>query len=268
MKRGIALISLVAVLIWFGLRGVSSTRPLLSPADFTAGGPDALEFCDPRNPRFLAVADKRSVVVMKGIGNGIWLNTASGNPIGPKDLKDGLLRIFAVNDDLSTYKSGAAAAAAAEGEWTFQYGGSTHLFADFTPLATGQEMYVAANVGKAETPVSGVAAADADRKSNLSAGTYAKADISLNTLPARIFARQPIEVLVQGTDPVGQAELAVFDVHVGGPTGFFVSSPERVNDRTERFRLTFPDAGKYVLWVQIGIGAEAKFRRFETEVSP
>ena len=92
--------------------------------------------------------------------------------------------------------------------------------------------------------------------------------ITLSTLPEHVFARQPVEVLVQASDSIQQAELAVFDLRPDGPTGMFISSPERVDDRVLRFRLTFPDAGKYVLWVQIGVGSSARFRRFETTVAP
>jgi hypothetical protein len=255
MKRGIAVVSLIALGVWFGLRSLSSRRPMLAPADFTAGGPDALEFCDPRNPRFLAVVDKRSAVVMTGKApDQIHLATADGKPIGPQDLVDQSLRVFAVDDAVNHFASGAAVPGRAEGDWIFPFRGARHLFADFAPNATGQEMYAAA-VLPGDLPAE-------------PAPTAQENAIALSTLPRRIFSRQPVEVLVQMSDPVGQAELSVFDVHAGGPTGFVVRSPDRVDDRVMRFTLKFPDPGKYVLWVQAGVGAAAKFRRFETEVAP
>jgi hypothetical protein len=265
MKRGIVLITVAAAALWWGLRVVSSSRQLLSPADFSAGGPDALEFCDPRNPRFLPIVDRRSAVVLTArTPDRIHLATAAGRPIGPSDLEGGSLRIFAVDDQVRNFVSGAAQPAdgamaigrernASAGDWTFSFGHASRIFADFTPRATGQEMYASARAPE-----------------DLRSGAIMTEDssIALSTRPERVFARQPVEVLAQASGAIQQAQLAVFDLRPGGPTGMFISSPERVDDRLLRFRLTFPDAGKYVLWVQAGVGNAARFRRFETTVAP
>lgn len=253
MKRGVVVVTVAAAALWLGLRAVSSSRPLLSPADFSANGPDALEFCDPRNPRFLPVVDRRSAVVLTAAApNRVHLATAAGRAISSADLTDGLLRIFAVDDQVRTFLSGSAQPAGSAGDWTFSFGRASRLFADFTPRATGQEMYASAPVPDGRS--SAILADDSS--------------IALSTLPARLYARQPVEVLVQALDSDQPAELAVFDLHAGGPTGMFISSPERVDARVLRFRLTFPDEGRYVLWVQLGVGSAARFRRFETTVAP
>jgi len=255
MKRGVVVVTVAAAALWLGLRAVSSSRPLLSPADFSADGPDALEFCDPRNPRFLPVVDRRSAVVLNAAApNRIHLATAAGRAISSADLTDGLLRIFAVDDQVRTFLSGSAQpVVGSAGDWTFSFGRASRIFADFTPRATGQEMYASARVPDGPHP--GAILAD-------------DSSITLSTLPARVFARQPVDVLVQTSDSIQQAELAVFDLRAGGPTGMFISSPERVDARVLRFRLTFPDEGRYVLWVQVGVGSAARFRRFETTVAP
>ncbi len=253
MKRGIVVITVAAAALWLGLRAISSSRPLLSPADFSANGPDAVEFCDPRNPRFLPVVDRRSAVVLTAAApDRIHLATAGGRAISPADLERGSLRIFAVDDQVRTFASGAAQSAHTAGDWIFPFGRATRIFADFTPGATRQEMYAAARLSDG-----GEGAVPTDDSS-----------IALSTLPERVFARQPVDVLVQASDAIQQAELAVFDLRPGGPTGMFISSPERVDDRVLRFRLTFPDEGKYVLWVQTGVGPSARFRRFEMTVAP
>ncbi|HZZ59115.1 MAG TPA: hypothetical protein VFE31_14880 [Opitutaceae bacterium] len=217
----------------------------LGPVDFTAGGPDALQFCDPEHPRFIAVANRVSPVVLKEEGAGLFsLRTATGKWVGARDLQGGRLRFFAVDSSLTRFATGIAEAAG-KGKWRWTApAGMTHVFADFVPIATGQEMYASAPLAaeggpSAPPPPAGLAV----------------------SCPRQSQAGQTVEVRARASVPV---ELAAFDLGRSGPTGFVVRGPESAADGDAAFHLTFDDPGRYVLWCRAG----AAQGRTELTVTP
>lgn len=210
----------------------------LGPVDFTAGGPDALQFCDAAHPRFIAVTDRVSPVVLEQATREIfWLRTSTGKAIGARDLRGGRLRMYGVDNDLRRFSVGDAEFAG-EGRWRWATPrGVSRVFADFTPFATGQEMYASARVSpraesvRAARPVAGI---------NLVA-------------PATCTAGQEVAAkLALPSGEVAGAELAAFDVGRDGPTGFVVRRPDSTAGSTALFRVTFTDPGQYVLWGHCG----------------
>lgn len=220
----------------------------LGPVDFTAGGPDALQFCDPLHPRFIAVANKVSPVVLTEKAPGLFsLRTATGKRVGPADLEDGRLRLFAVDDGIERFAAGEAQFAGQAGRWKWAPpGGTTVVFADFKPVATGEEMYASARLAPSPTTAEGSARG---------IGLVLQA-------PASIGAGQEIEIRADGPAAPG-AQLAAFDLGRAGPTGFVIHDADQTQGQSAVFRLTFNDPGHYVLWCVAG---DARARREITVV--
>jgi hypothetical protein len=135
--------------------------------DFIPGGDDGIQFCDPLNPRVIAVAAKSQAVKIAltpasrlSAGSAtatlvrLSLRTASGKPVGEEDLAPspgGSLRIFILSEDLTDFKTARPLAGETPGDWTFDFrpkeAGLYRVFADMTPVATGRELYAYSDLG-------------------------------------------------------------------------------------------------------------------------
>src|SRR5580658_3554934 len=91
-----AVITLGALALLAGLHFLPRT-PDLAPLDFVSLGPGSLQFCDPLNPRFLAVTELRQPVTLSlrpdrapRLGEKVTvaavLGTATGKTVGIADL--------------------------------------------------------------------------------------------------------------------------------------------------------------------------------------
>ena len=145
---------------------------------------------------------------------------------------------MAVNATVSQFDVGNALFSGKAGVWNWAVPmGSTRVFADFTPLATGAEMYVACAVSGGDSMGAGPPA-----------GGLALA------IPASIAAGQEVVVNVQavGGEMISPPlSLAAFDTGKSGPTGCVVRRSDSVG-HAQAFRLTFNDPGRYVVWAKTG----------------
>lgn len=285
MKGAGALLTGAAVALGIVIYVGSRSRSALAPADFTADGPDALEFCSDVRPKFIPVANKVSPVVLTVVADRtIRLSTAAGKRIGPHDLAR-MPRLFAVNGDASTLRVFRPLPSATYGDWrTPTLAGVAKIFADIVPMATGREMYVEAAVhpaggadistgagvlssGKAPSPRAEPrepSAAPLGRRQGPGAdeGAAPRKDagsgwgLSLN--PPQALVRDPVQFSFQGPLASRVAEVAVFDLGTGGATGFAIVKVG--------MPLTFDDPGNFAVWV---LGAEGEsLHRFTLSVSP
>jgi len=173
-KRQLALITLAALAIFFGLRALP-TGTNLSHMDFRASGANTIELCDPTNPQFIPVVAMRSPVAMtlkvdeasslvvpgtrleasstlaagRAAACTITLRTtASDKPIAPEDLlvvHTQRMHLLIADPSLTDYQHVHPLPDAKPGEWKFsftpRFGGTYRIFADFTPVATGRGLY-------------------------------------------------------------------------------------------------------------------------------
>jgi hypothetical protein len=257
--RQAALITLGALALLVAFHFLPSS-PAITPRDFLAVGPNLLEFCDPSNPRFLAVLNKTPPVVLtvttaespvagRVVHAAIVLKTATGKPIGPDDLivtDLSKLNLLAVDPDLLDFQHLSADPQGATGSWRFEFtprrGGTYRLFADFTPRATAREMYVSADL--AVQPTEGLSPTE---KLPLTwAVTREGVDYSLRPSVEPILAHQPVEFtfnegMTESQSANGE-RLAIFDearngmayLHPGGGP----------------FKVTLSDPGIYTAWVE------------------
>lgn len=275
--RQAALITLGALALLLAFHFLPPS-PAIVPRDFIATGPNSLEFCDPANPRFLAVLNKtppviltvttaESLVAGQVVHAAIVLKTATGKPIGPDDLLVtdlSKLNLLAVDPDLLDFQHLSADPQGAAGSWQFEFtprrGGIYRLFADFTPRATAREMYVSADLAvqpAEELPQPG--------KPPL-AWTVAKDGVNYSLQPSvePILAHQPVEFVFTG----GKARylsadgerLAIFDEARNGMAYLHPSG--------EPFRVTLADPGIYTVWAEhLGPGGPPAVS-FRFEVQP
>jgi hypothetical protein len=161
--RQIAWLTAGAAALLLALRWLPQAPPL-THMDFVAGGPGALEFCDPLNPKFLPVVARASPVTMTlesaaplvAEATGamtLLLRTVTGKPIGPGDLLPTAaqkINLLLVDPSLEDFQAFPPVSAGRPGAWRFAFtprrSGTYRIFADFTPAATGQEMYASADV--------------------------------------------------------------------------------------------------------------------------
>ena len=271
--------------------------PLLSPMDFVPGGPDAVEFCDPLNPRVIAVAAKRTSVTLGlavpaplNAGSAeparvrLALRTASGKAIGPDDLVSspgGRIRLFILSADLSDLQTAIPAPGRRRGDWAFDFvprmAGSYRVFADMTPAATGRELYASADL-----PVSGAPLRRADNLSSRAESGGIEFDLqpSAGPLYAHRAARLRLAIARPDGNPVplvpfqgAYAHLVLFDearvgfLRVSAPAGRNGGAPDAVRPTFES-TVTFPDSGRYVAWVIVDIAGHETEVPLALEVTP
>jgi hypothetical protein len=247
-------------------------RPRLTHMDFVAGGPDALEFCDAANPRFLPVV-ARSSPVAASLASAVpcnagreanlvlTLRTNTGKPIGAGDLADTAgrrLRLAIVDPSLADFQA-PAADPGAPGEWRFRFaprfGGAYRVFVDFTPSATGQEMYASADLA-VEGPA-GPASPSGDELSAKSGGTGFT--LAPSASPVRI--REPVTLALRSDRGAAGAELLAFDLRRSGMVDLRLGEAGRA-------RVSFPDSGVYALWAIVPAGGRDLSVPFSILVQP
>jgi hypothetical protein len=261
--------------------------------DFVPGGPDAVEFCDPLNPRIIAVAAKRTSVTL-GLavpaplkaGSAeparvhLALRTASGKAIGPDDLVSspgGKIRLFILSADLSDLQTAIPAPGGRRGDWAFDFvpriAGNYRVFADMTPMATGRELYASADL-----PVSGASLRRANKFPSHAESDGIEFDLQLSAGP--LYAHRAASLRLDIARPDGNpvplvpfqgayAHLVLFDE---ARIGFLrVSAPAGGKDRSPPsfdFTVTFPDSGRYVAWVIVDIAGHETEVPLAVEVTP
>lgn len=294
-RRSIGLITGVALALYLIVR-LLPTGTNLNHMDFRVegGAKGSLEFCDPANPQFIPVVEVRSPVALalkgdrapaagQAIGFVLTLKTASGKPIAPEDLLVAnmhKLHLLVVDPTLSDYQHIHPEPGRSPGEWVFsltpQRAGLYRVFADFTPAATARGLY-----GVAEFTVPGSVARVA-REANT---TFDIADLHFELTATQPFrARQPLDlrfhVSRRGQAPVklepvmgAFAHLVTFDE---ARSGFAHLHPDQL-DLTQpldpvrpelTFKVTIPQAGRYVIWSQVKIDGQELFAPFWVDVAP
>ncbi|HWA26177.1 MAG TPA: hypothetical protein VG734_10980 [Lacunisphaera sp.] len=294
-KRSIAVITAVALVLYVGIR-LLPTGSNVNHMDFRMEGKGMLEFCDPANPQFIPVVAVRSPVVMqlepasapardKPVEMTLTLRTASDKPIGPADLMVAhteKLHLLVVDPTLTDYQHIHPVPGRREGEWKFMLtparSGVYRVFADFTPVATQRGLYASADF--------------------VVPGTVAKVITNANTtwqergynfelvLPPSLHAGQPtvlkFRIESQGTvkervplEPVmgAFAHLVTFDEARSGfahlhPMDSDLAKPPDALHPEMSFRLTIPQAGRYVIWAQVKIAGKDIFVPYWIDVLP
>ncbi|MEO6993260.1 MAG: hypothetical protein ABI273_06505 [Lacunisphaera sp.] len=278
--RQVAIISVVAIALFVGVRSLP-VGGHLSHMDFRMAGKGVLEFCDPANPEFIPVVQVRSPVVLtlqadrpptlNQMTNFILtMKTASGKPIAPEDLlvsHTRKLHLMVVDPTLSDYQHIHPEPGKHPGEWTFAMAperpGLYRVFADFTPAATARSLYASVDFS-----VPGIVAIVA-RSPNT---TWQTAGFNFElVVPPEIHAGKQVDMRLriesQGTIkkrvPLGTvmgafAHLVAFDEARSGfahlhPQEVDLSKPPDAFHPELTFKITIPQAGRYVIWGQVNI---------------
>ncbi|WP_145929049.1 hypothetical protein OH491_21945 [Termitidicoccus mucosus] len=307
-----ALITLGAAALYLAMRALP-TGTNLSHGDFRVerGG---IELCDPANPQFIPVAAVRSPVSMTVATDGparaggrvrcaLALTTASGKPIGPRDLIEAhtrLLHLLVVDPSLEDYQHVHPEPAerddsGREGGWKFEFTprreGVYRIFGDFIPAATGRGLYASADLevadagdGGGHTPTEAIQPELGPPRTDLGEGGEMRVErdgfvFELTPRKAPVRAREEAELVFRVSRADGgaaelrpvmgaPAHLVAFDEARSGfahlhPMDAGVTTPER----GLVFKITIPQRGRYVVWAQVNTGgAEDVFAPFEMEV--
>ena len=288
--KRIAGITAGALAVFVGMRFLP-TGTNLNHMDFRVSGQNAIEFCDPSNPQFIPVVAARSPVAMTvqweappvsgREGRGVvMLKTASGKPVEAQDLlvaHTRKLHLLIVDPTLTDYQHVHPEPGVARGEWTITWtprsSGAYRIFADFTPAATGRGLYAGA---EAEVAAVGGSTGPADARS-----PYAFALVPA-VRPMR--AGQPADLKFSITrgdggavplEPVmgAFAHLVAFDearsgfAHLHPVEADLTKKPDALRPELN-FKITIPQAGRYVIWAQVKLGGREEFAPFAFEVAP
>lgn len=284
------MISVAALLLFIGVRRLP-TGTALGHMDFRVSGGNSIEFCDPANPQFLPVVDVPSPVVStlapETAERGreqrfeLTLRTAGGKPIGTADLAVAhteKLHLLVVDPSLQDYQHVHPQPTDEPGRWAFaltpQRSGRYRVFADFVPIATGRGLYAAAEFvvpGEPETPV----------RSWPTVVERVGMRFTLEGVVS-VRAREPAEFTLVGEAIDGGAvrlapvmgafaHLVAFDetrrgfAHLHPLESDLSQQPDMQRPRL-RFRVTFPEGGRYVVWAQMKIGEADLFAPFAIDV--
>lgn len=296
--RQFAGITVAAAVVFVFLRWLP-TGTNLSHMDFRATGSNSIEFCDPLNPQFISVVAVRSPVTMTiaappatGVGREVraivTLRTASGKAIAPEDLlvtHTRRLHLLLVDPSLTDYQHVHPEPGEKPGEWRFaftpQRTGTYRVFADFTPAATARGLYASVDWN------SGVPVEAPPAPASRTPNPVVERDgfrFALTTGAAPLRAGQPFDLTFAidradagpvPMEPVmgAYAHLVAFDE---GRNGFAhlhpidLDSLQRPDARKPvlKFKLTIPQAGRYVVWAQINLGGREVFVPFWITVEP
>jgi hypothetical protein len=293
--RQVAIITGVAIALFVGVRNLP-VGGSLSHMDFRVDGKGVLEFCDPANPQFIPVVQVRSPVALslrwdrapklnQMTNFVLTMKTASGKPIAPEDLlvaHTRKLHLMVVDPTLSDYQHIHPEPGKRPGEWTFAMAperpGLYRVFADFTPAATARSLYAAADFA-----VPGNVAI-VTRSPNT---TWQAAGFNFElAMPPVIHARTPVDLRLriesQGAvkkrvplQPImgAFAHLVAFDEARSGfahlhPKEIDLSQPPDALHPELNFKITIPQAGRYVIWGQVNIEGTIVSVPFWMEVVP
>lgn len=294
-RRQAGLITAVAVALFVLLR-LLPTGSNVNHMDFRVEGKGAIEFCDPANPQFIPVVAVKSPVVMtlksdrepaqhEEIRFTLTLRTASGKPIGPADLlvaHTRKLHLLVVDPTLSDYHHVHPEPGRRDGEWVFTLtparAGTYRVFADFTPAATQRGLYASADFTVPGVVPRVVVSANTtwqDRGYNfaldlpplLRAGQPADLRFRIESQGAR---KEPVPL-----QPVmgAFAHLVAFDEARSGfahlhPVETDLARPPDALRPELNFKVTIPQAGRYVIWAQVNLGGAESFVPFWVDVLP
>ena len=292
--RQAGLITLAAAALLAGLHWIPA-GPRLSHMDFIPGGQDALQFCDPNNPRLLPVghpeilrSDDAFAIVRPSRRGG------KRNAL-PQDRHRQVRRTRRSSPDGGIeppsphnrprggdFQTPMVSALPRPGDWGFVFtphtGGLYRIFADFTPAATRREMY-----GSVDMPVqSGEPSLPAPSPSGTADSDGYRFVLQAAAQP--IYARQPVDLVLSiirvggGTVPLQPflgafAHLVAFDgnrtglvqLHALPPIGG--SRPDPAHPALV-FRVTFGDPGLYTVWSRANLAGREIDTPFRLEVRP
>jgi len=298
-RRQIAWISAAALAVFLFFRFLP-TGTNLNHMDFRLSGKNSVEFCDPANPQFIPVVAVRSPVklTLKTVATPrsgqelritLTLFTAAGKPIAPEDLlvmHAKKLHLLIADPTLNDYQHVHPEPTRRAGEWSFsftpQHGGTYRIFADFTPAATARSLYANTDlvVAGATPGTEELAAASAPSWSAERSGY--RFTLEPASLPVRArqvadlkFSVKKIDGGVVPLEPVMEAyaHLVAFDAKRSGFAHLHPMETDlsRRPDATQpklAFKITIPEAGRYVIWAQVNLAGSEVFVPFWFDVVP
>lgn len=290
--RQIGLITAAALALYLGFRMIPVGGEL-NHMDFRVAEKGAIEFCDPSNPQFVPVVAVKSPVALTLTPEGkveagrsttftLTMRTSAGKPIESKDLlvaHTRKLHLLVVDPTLQDYQHLHPESTQAPGQWRFtltpRRSGLYRIFADFTPAATGRGLYASVDVEVAgatptdDAPPALVHTANGCRFSL--EHTYLKARKSAE-LTFRVATEQGGEV---GLEPImgAFAHLVAFDEARSGfahlhPDQSDLRRPPAAVNPALTFKVTIPQAGRYIVWAQVQIAGREHFAPFAITVNP
>ncbi len=268
----------------------------LNHMDFRVAEKGAIEFCDPNSPQFIPVIAAKSPVqlALKGdaapaVGRPVrftlTMATASGKPIGPADLlvaHTRKLHLMVVDPTLNDYQHLHPEPGARPGEWVFEMTpnrpGLYRVFADFTPAATARGLYASVDF----TVPGEVARVTRSTNQLWQAAGYNFELVTPSYFKAGVPAELRFRIETQGAEkkpvpfqPVMDAfaHLVAFDEE---RTGFAHLHPDQtdLNQKPDAlrpeltFKVTVPQAGRFVIWAQVNLGGTELFAPFWIDVLP
>ena len=253
-----------------------------------------------RSPVTMSVATAEPAIAERDVRAVVTLKTGSGKPVAPEDLlvtHTRPLHLLVVDPSLSDYQHVHPEAGPKPGEWTFvfqpRFAGAYRVFGDFTPAATGRGLYASVdlNIGAAQTDARVAATAapplgEARMVGLPRQGQRVERDglvFQLATAQQPVRATQPIDLQFTMARPDGNvvslepvmgafAHLVAFDE---GRTGFAHLHPAEADLLKQpdakkpvlNFKLTIPEAGRYVVWAQVNLAGSETFVPFDLVVN-
>ncbi len=296
--RQISVITAVALAVFLFFRFIP-TGTNLNHMDFRVSGKNSVDFCDPANPQFIPVLAARSPVKMTlktedapRTGEPHWVTvslvTAGGKPIATEDLlvmHAKKLHLLITDPTLTEYQHVHPEPTRRPGEWRFLFtprlGGRYRFFADFTPVATARSLYA-----NADLMVEGVRGNLGQVEGESPAWTAEQGGYRFTLAPAAlpVRARQAVDLKfsvkkidggVVPLEPVMEAyaHLVAFDVKRSGfahlhPMEMDLSRRPDATQPTLAFKITIPEAGRYVIWAQVKLAGSEVFVPFWFDVAP
>jgi hypothetical protein len=287
----IILISLGASVLLF-LVYSSPNSSKLSHLDFNPRGKNSVEFCDPNNPRIIAVENKIPRVSLQNLSAKLLptvfttsatfdLLSASGKLIGPKELSEATnqnFQIILASPSLDDVQIVEPNPTHSNGTWTFNFSpkfqGEYVLFADITPEVTQAEIYTSArfNVLKGQSFVNKLPQIEDAVRANL-----------INPTPI-LYSGQAYEftlkLITKGNETISVipsfgsfAHLIVID----SKRASFINlktDPKHIAHNLDThapeffFDLTLPDPGLYYVWAEINLSGTIKYYPFKLKIEP
>jgi len=292
-KRQLALITLGAVALYFGVR-LLPIGTNLGHGDFRVTGGNAIEMCDPARPAFIPVVNVRSPVdltltpaspAMAGqpVRFTLRMNTISGKPVGPRDLSVShteLLHLLVVDPSLGDYQHVHPIPGREYGTWEFeitpQRAGLYRVFADFVPIATGLGLYAHADF---TVPGAGSATIEPSRTSLVdgynyefilrgdapSAGGTAELDLRITAPDNSAVPLEPVMGAFAHVVAFDPARNGFAHLH---PLAADPLEPPDARAPTLAFRVTIPKPGRYIVWAQVRMEGRDRFAPFTFDVAP
>jgi len=250
-----------------------------------------------RSPVTMTVTTDGEPAVRQTVHATLGLATSTGKPIGPADLlvaHTQKLHLLIVDPTLVDYQHVHPLPGRRPGEWTFGFtprlGGRYRLFADFTPAATGRGLYASTDLAVAG-PVDPVG----DRAARPTVGRIAEIDHESAgttiifdgyrfalTSAAPLRANRPADLALSVTRTDGGrvplepimgafAHLVAFDeartgfAHLHPNETDLARPPDAVAPQLT-FKITIPQAGRYVIWAQVKLAGREVFAPFWVEL--